>query len=60
MQALFGVEIPVIQAPMAGAQGSALASAVSNAGGCGEVSAATLTRQLVAGIVTRTPPDSAS
>ena len=32
---LFGIETPVIQAPMAGSQGSALAIAVSNAGGLG-------------------------
>jgi len=32
---LFGIELPVIQAPMAGSQGSALAIAVSNAGGLG-------------------------
>src|SRR5688572_1916835 len=32
---LFDIELPVIQAPMAGSQGSALAIAVSNAGGLG-------------------------
>ena len=32
---LFGIKLPVIQAPMAGSQGSALAIAVSNAGGLG-------------------------
>ncbi len=32
---LFGVELSIIQAPMAGSQGSALAIAVSNAGGLG-------------------------
>lgn len=32
LQSLMGVELPIIQAPMAGAQGSALAVAVSNAG----------------------------
>jgi nitronate monooxygenase len=32
---LFEIEVPVIQAPMAGSQGSALAIAVSNAGGLG-------------------------
>jgi NAD(P)H-dependent flavin oxidoreductase YrpB (nitropropane dioxygenase family) len=32
LQSLVGVELPIIQAPMAGAQGSALAVAVSNAG----------------------------
>jgi nitronate monooxygenase len=39
---LFGIELPVIQAPMAGAQGSALASAVSNAGGLGSLPCALL------------------
>jgi nitronate monooxygenase len=32
---LFEIDLPIIQAPMAGAQGSALAIAVSNAGGLG-------------------------
>jgi nitronate monooxygenase len=40
---LFGLELPVIQAPMAGAQGSALAIAVSNAGGLGSLPCAMLT-----------------
>jgi nitronate monooxygenase len=35
IRGLFGIELPVIQAPMAGSQGSALAIAVSNAGGLG-------------------------
>jgi nitronate monooxygenase len=35
LQKLLGIELPIIQAPMAGAQGSALAIAVSNAGGLG-------------------------
>lgn len=39
---LFGVELPIIQAPMAGAQGSALAIAVSNAGGLGSLPCAML------------------
>jgi nitronate monooxygenase len=34
---LLGVEIPIVQAPMAGAQGAALAVAVSEAGGLGSV-----------------------
>ena len=37
-----GIELPVIQAPMAGAQGSALAIAVCNAGGLGSLPAAML------------------
>lgn len=32
LQTLLGTELPIIQAPMAGVQGSALAVAVSNAG----------------------------
>jgi nitronate monooxygenase len=34
---LLGVELPIIQAPMAGVQGSALCIAVSNAGGLGSL-----------------------
>lgn len=40
---LFGTELPIIQAPMAGVQGSALAIAVSNAGGLGSLPCAMLT-----------------
>lgn len=40
---LVGVELPLIQAPMAGSQGSALAIAVSNAGGLGSLPCAMLT-----------------
>ena len=39
---LFGVELPVIQAPMAGSQDGALAVAVSNAGGLGSLPCALL------------------
>jgi len=39
---LFGIELPIIQAPMAGVQGSALAAAVSSAGGLGSLPAAML------------------
>jgi nitronate monooxygenase len=42
LQALLGIELPIIQAPMAGAQGSALAVAVSNAGGLGSLPCAAL------------------
>jgi nitronate monooxygenase len=42
LQNLLGIELPIIQAPMAGAQGSALAVAVSNAGGLGSLPCATL------------------
>lgn len=43
LQELLGIEIPIIQAPMAGVQGSALAIAVSNAGGLGSLPCAMLT-----------------
>ena len=39
---LFGIELPIVQAPMAGAQGSALAVAVSEAGGLGSLPCAML------------------
>lgn len=42
LQDLLGLRLPVIQAPMAGSQGSALALAVTNAGGLGSLPAATL------------------
>mgnify|MGYP003444704139 CR=1 FL=1 len=50
---LFGIELPIIQAPMAGVQGSALAVAVCNAGGlgslpCAMLSAETLRQELQA------------
>ena len=40
---LFGTQWPIIQAPMAGAQGSAMAIAVSNAGALGSLPCAMLT-----------------
>lgn len=42
LRRLFGIELPIIQAPMAGVQGSALAAAVSNAGGLGSLPCAML------------------
>jgi nitronate monooxygenase len=42
LQDLLGTDYPIIQAPMAGVQGSALAVAVSNAGGLGSVPCAML------------------
>jgi nitronate monooxygenase len=39
---LLGIELPIIQAPMAGANGSAMASAVSEAGGLGSLPCAML------------------
>jgi nitronate monooxygenase len=43
VQSLLGIEHAIIQAPMAGAQGSALAIAVCNAGGLGSLPCALLT-----------------
>ena len=42
LRSLLGIEMPIIQAPMAGAQGSALAIAVCNAGGLGSLPCAML------------------
>ncbi len=42
LQQLLGVDLPIIQAPMAGVQGSALAIAVSDAGGLGSLPCAML------------------
>ncbi len=42
LQELLGIEFPIIQAPMAGVQGGALAVAVSNAGGLGSLPCAML------------------
>jgi nitronate monooxygenase len=42
LQHLLGIDLPIIQAPMAGAQGHALAAAVSNAGGLGSLPCALL------------------
>ena len=42
LRELFGIEHPIIQAPMAGVQGSAMAIAVSNAGGLGSLPCAML------------------
>jgi nitronate monooxygenase len=39
---LFDIELPIVQAPMAGAQGAALAAAVSEAGGLGSLPCALL------------------
>ncbi len=44
---LFGIELPIIQAPMAGVQTSALAIAVSNAGGLGSLPCAMLTPESI-------------
>ena len=42
LQQLLGIDLPIIQAPMAGVQGSALSVAVSNAGGLGSLPCAIL------------------
>ncbi|RPH63612.1 MAG: nitronate monooxygenase, partial [Burkholderiales bacterium] len=42
LRRLLGIDLPIIQAPMAGVQGSALAVAVSNAGGLGSLPCAML------------------
>ena len=44
-----GMDLPIIQAPMAGSQGSALAVAVSNAGGLGSLPCATLGLEAIRG-----------
>ncbi|MDB5745117.1 MAG: 2-nitropropane dioxygenase [Polaromonas sp.] len=47
IQELFGIALPIIQAPMAGVQTSALAIAVSNAGGLGSLPCAMLTADVL-------------
>jgi nitronate monooxygenase len=42
IEQLLGIALPVIQAPMAGAQDAELAAAISNAGGLGSLPAAML------------------
>lgn len=58
MTDLFSIELPIIQAPMATVQGSAMAIAVSNAGGLGSLPCATLSieqiRQELAAITAAT------
>ena len=49
LQQLRGTELPIIQAPMAGVQGSAMAVAVSNAGGLGSIPCAMLSLDAVRG-----------
>jgi nitronate monooxygenase len=44
---LLGIDLPIIQAPMAGSQGSTLAVAVSNAGGLGSLACALLTPEMI-------------
>lgn len=47
LQALFGIEHPVVQAPMAGASTPAMAIAVTNAGGLGSLGCAVMTGEQV-------------
>jgi nitronate monooxygenase len=58
LQRLLGIELPILQAPMAGVQGSALAIAVSEAGGLGALPCAMLSpealRRELAAIKART------
>src|SRR5262245_18727729 len=49
LQQLLGIELPIIQAPMTGVQGSALAVAVSNAGGLGSLPCALLSLDAIRG-----------
>src|SRR5690348_12125707 len=49
LQELVGISLPIIQAPMAGVQGSALAVAVSNAGGLGSLPCAMLGADAIRG-----------
>ncbi|MFQ6572169.1 NAD(P)H-dependent flavin oxidoreductase [Pseudomonas sp. UM16] len=44
---LLGIELPILQAPMAGSTGSAMAIAVSNAGGLGSLPCATLSLEQI-------------
>lgn len=44
---MFGTDLPVIQAPMAGSQGSAMAVAVCNAGGLGSLPCAMLSAEQI-------------
>ena len=46
---LFGIDLPIIQAPMAGAQASAMAIAVCNAGALGSLPCAMLTAEALRG-----------
>ena len=47
LQQLFGIDLPIIQAPMAGVQGSPLTVAVSNAGGLGSLPCAMLSTDAI-------------
>ncbi|NMD13696.1 MAG: 2-nitropropane dioxygenase, partial [Candidatus Cloacimonetes bacterium] len=45
LQKLLSIDLPIIQAPMAGVQGSGMAIAVSNAGGLGSLPCAMLSME---------------
>jgi nitronate monooxygenase len=47
LRQLLGIDLPIIQAPMAGVQGSALAVAVCNAGGLGSLPCAMLSPEVM-------------
>jgi nitronate monooxygenase len=47
LRQMLGIELPIIQAPMAGVQGSTLAAAVSNAGGLGSLPCAILDAEMI-------------
>src|SRR5262245_42338482 len=47
IHALLGIELPIVQAPMAGVQKSALAIAVSKAGGLGSLPCAMFTPEMI-------------
>lgn len=53
LQTLLGTALPIIQAPMAGVQGSDLAIAVSNAGGLGSLPCAMLSAEALRAELTR-------
>ena len=48
LQQLLGIDLPILQAPLAGVQGSAMAIAVSNAGGLGALPCAMLSHAQLA------------
>lgn len=47
LREILGIDLPIIQAPMAGAQGSAMAIAVSNTGGLGSLPCAAISLEVV-------------
>ncbi|MDZ7889896.1 MAG: nitronate monooxygenase [Pseudomonas sp.] len=55
LQQLLGIELPIIQAPMAGVQDHRLAVAVSNAGGLGSLPAAMLSLEALRSELTALP-----